>query len=96
MYLEFSKAFPIRGFEPRTEKYPILETFLFFLSYGDSAALELRKAAKTCLQGQGTLQFIPYFSANVYLIFPLNLTIFFRKMWKTGIITCDFLAKVEG
>ena len=30
MYLEFSKAFPIRGFEPRTEKYPILETFLFF------------------------------------------------------------------
>ena len=87
---EYSKSFPIRRLEPRTENYPILLTFLFFLSYGDLAALELRKAEKTCLQG--ALQFIPYFPAKFYHNFPQNV----KQAGKAGIKTCDFLAEVEG
>ena len=83
-------SFPIRRFEPRTENYPILKTFLFFLNYGDLAALELRKAAKTCLHG--ALQIIPYFSAKFCHIFPQNVW----QEGKAGNKTCDFLAEVDG
>ena len=70
MYLEFSKAFPIRGFEPRTEKYPILETFLSFFKlrrFGGVGAPEGREnvpARRTPIYTIFFRKILPYFSAK--------------------------------
>ena len=100
--LQYSKSFPIRRFVRRTENYPIPRKFLFLFQNGDLAALELRKFEKTCLT------FIPDFLQNkksqcfwrnmldMYQIFPQNIPYVSAKNLKSGNLTCDFLAEVEG
>ena len=82
---EYSNSFPIRRFEPRTEIYPILKTFLFLF-------IERRFDGVGAPEGRENVTANTGFFLKNHHISPQNL-------WhegKAGKQTCDFLADVEG
>ena len=98
--LEFSKCSPIRRCVRRTEDYPILETFLVFITgrrfggVGAQEGLENVPDIYTKISRK--------ISVSAFLLWHYD-TKPFRKIPKlpaknteSGHLTCDFLAPVEG
>ena len=100
--LEFPKFLPIRRCVRWTEKYPILETFIFFITerrFGGVGAPEGR---------ENVPDFIPLFPQNKKSQcfwrnmldkcqkIPQNIPKLSAKKLKSGNLFCDFLADVKG